>query len=113
MLKKYQRNKIMLKTSITNEHGIEEVENEIAKMVYNGDIQSSENEYITNIRHINLIKKAFNSINAAIDATESEIGYDFIEIDINDTYSYLGEITGDTIGEDIISKIFSNFCLGK
>ena len=107
------KNKIMLKTSITNEHGIEEVENEIAKMVYNGDIQSSENEYITNIRHINLIKKAFNSINAAIDATESEIGYDFIEIDINDTYSYLGEITGDTIGEDIISKIFSNFCLGK
>jgi len=107
------KNKIMLRTSITNEHGIEEVENEIAKMVYNGDIQSSENEYITNIRHINLIKKAFNSINAAINATESEIGYDFIEVDIKDAYDYLGEITGDAIGEDVIDKIFSNFCLGK
>jgi len=107
------KNKIMIRTSITNEHGIEEVEDEIAKMVYNGDIKSSENEYITNIRHINLIKKAFNSINAAINATESEIGYDFIEVDIKEAYDYLGEITGDTIGEDVIDKIFSNFCLGK
>ncbi|MDM8535046.1 tRNA uridine-5-carboxymethylaminomethyl(34) synthesis GTPase MnmE, partial [Clostridiaceae bacterium HSG29] len=105
--------KIMLRTSITNEHGIEEVENEIAKMVYNGDIKSSENEYITNIRHISLIKKTFNSIKAAINATESEIGYDFIEVDIKDAYDYLGEITGETIGEDVIDKIFSNFCLGK
>lgn len=107
------KNKVILKTSITNDHGIEEVENEIAKMVYHGEIESNENEYITNIRHIDLLKKALVSINSSIVATISEIGYDFIEVDIRDTYSYLGEITGETITDDVIDKIFSQFCLGK
>ncbi len=39
--------------------------------------------------------------------------YDFIEVDIKNIYEYLGEISGETIEEDIVSKIFSNFCLGK
>ncbi|MEA1974366.1 MAG: tRNA uridine-5-carboxymethylaminomethyl(34) synthesis GTPase MnmE, partial [Bacillota bacterium] len=107
------KNKVILKTSITNDHGIKEVENEIAKMVYHGEIESNENEYITNIRHIDLLKKALVSINSSIVATISEIGYDFIEVDIRDTYSYLGEITGETITDDVIDKIFSQFCLGK
>lgn len=107
------KDKVILKTSVMNDSGIEEVENEIAKMVYHGEVESNENEFITNIRHINALKNALNSINAGINATKSEIGYDFIEVDIKDAYNYLGEITGQTIGEDIIDKIFSKFCLGK
>jgi len=107
------KDKIILKTSVMNEHGIEAVENEIAKLVYHGEIKSKENDFITNVRHIAALKKAKNSIKAAIKATDSEIGYDFIEVDIKDAYDYLGEITGETLGEDVIDKIFSKFCLGK
>ena len=107
------KDKIILKTSVMNEHGIEAVENEIAKLVYHGEIKSKENDFITNVRHIAALKKAKESINAAIRATDSAIGYDFIEVDIKDAYDYLGEITGETLGEDVIDKIFSKFCLGK
>jgi tRNA modification GTPase len=112
-LNKLIKNKIILKTSITNEYGVEEVENEIAKMVYDGNIISKENEYITNIRQIKLLNNAFKSIESGVNATISEIGYDFIEVDIKDAYNYLSEITGEIIGEDVINKIFSQFCLGK
>lgn len=105
--------KTILKTSVMNEHGIEAVENEIAKLVYHGEIKSKENDFITNVRHIAALKKAKESMIAAIGATDSAIGYDFIEVDIKDAYDYLGEITGETLGEDVIDKIFSKFCLGK
>lgn len=107
------KDKTILKTSVMNEHGIEAVENEIAKLVYHGEIKSKENDFITNIRHIAALKKAKESMEAAILATDSAIGYDFIEVDIKDAYDYLGEITGETLGEDVIDKIFSKFCLGK
>jgi len=107
------KDKTVLKISIMNEEGIEAVENEIAKLVYHGDIKSKENDFITNIRHISALKKAKESIKAAIAATDTAIGYDFIEVDIKDAYDYLGEITGETLGEDVIDKIFSKFCLGK
>jgi len=112
-LKNLVKDKTILKTSIMNEHGIEAVENEIAKLVYHGEIESKENDFITNVRHIAALKKAKESIKAAIVATDSAIGYDFIEVDIKDAYDDLGEITGETLGEDVIDKIFSKFCLGK
>ena len=38
---------------------------------------------------------------------------DFIESDVNDAYEYLGEITGESVSDDIINEVFSRFCLGK
>lgn len=103
----------IIKTSVMNEKGIEMVEDEIAKLVYHGALHVKENDYITNIRHITALKKSKESLIAAINATHTALGYDFIEVDIKDAYNHLGEITGETLGENIIDKIFSKFCLGK
>ena len=105
--------KKIVKTSIINEKGVKLLEDEIAKMVYHGDVKSNNNDFITNIRHINSLKKALTSTKEAINATESKLGYDFIEIDIKQTYEFLGEITGESLDEDIINSIFDDFCLGK
>ena len=75
--------------------------------------KKDENTYVTNIRHKNALEKASKSITDAIQSAEMNMALDFIEVDIKDTYEFLGEISGDTLEENVIDKIFSNFCLGK
>lgn len=67
---------------------------------------------ITNLRHLDALKRARKHIANAVSAIDTET-LDLISIDLNLAYSALGEITGSTTGEDIIDAIFSKFCLGK
>lgn len=103
----------IIKISVSTGTGIEQVEKEISSLVYKGDVKKDENTYVTNIRHKNALEKASKSITDAIQSTEMNMALDFIEVDIKDTYEFLGEISGDTLEENVIDKIFSNFCLGK
>lgn len=103
----------IIKISVATGDGIEAVEKEISSLVYKGDVKKDENTYVTNIRHKDALERASHSIEDAINATKMEIALDFIEVDIKNTYEYLGEISGDTLEENVIDKIFSNFCLGK
>lgn len=103
----------IIKISILEEKGLDEIEEEIVNMVYVGNVKSRDSSFITNVRHKNSLEKALKSILDGIEATEKNLPYDLIEVDIKDCYDYLGEITGDTVDDDIVDKIFSNFCLGK
>lgn len=105
--------KKIIKTSITNELGLETIEETILEMVYGGKLKSEDSSMVTNIRHIDNLEKAYNSISDALDAVKRGLAYDFIEVDMKNCYDYLGEIIGETVEDDLIDKIFSNFCLGK
>lgn len=105
--------KKIIKVSLIEEKGLDELENEIVNMVYDGRVIQKNSSYVTNIRHKNALERALRSINEAIMAVEQEFTLDLIEVDLEDTYMFLGEITGETVAEDIIDTIFSNFCLGK
>ncbi len=107
------QSKKVIETSIEQEIGIDELEEEIVKMVYGGKIKSQENTMVTNVRHKNALENALKSIDEAIGAIERDMYFDIIAVDLNDCMEYLGEITGDKINEDVIDKIFANFCLGK
>jgi tRNA modification GTPase len=54
-----------------------------------------------------------DSIEDSIDAIQKGLPLDFVEVDVKNVWEYLGEITGDTVGEDMLDMIFANFCLGK
>ncbi len=82
-------------------------------MVFAGDVKNSSNLVITNSRHKDALFKAYNSINDAIDGIEQRLPYDFIEVDFKNIWDYLGYINGDTVQEDLLDTIFSNFCIGK
>ena len=103
----------IIKISVATGDGIEAVEKEISSLVYKGDVKKDENTYVTNIRHKDALERASKSIEDAIESTKMDMALDFIEVDIKNTYEYLGEISGDTLEENVIDKIFSNFCLGK
>lgn len=78
-----------------------------------GDIKNSDSALITNRRHKEAIACAIESVSRAISALSSDTPYDLVSIDVMDTASHLGEITGKTVSEEIVDKIFARFCLGK
>ncbi len=103
----------IIKTSLINQIGINELKDTIKNMVYSGHVFQKESTYVSNSRHIRAIENAYEAFKRAIIATESNMPYDFIEVDVRDGYEYLGQITGDSVQEDLIQQIFSQFCLGK
>jgi tRNA modification GTPase len=107
------KDRSIVKTSLLNEQGILNVEQAIVDMVYDGDISSSNEQLLSNTRHIQAVKEALKSIEAAHLATLNKMPYDFIEVDTMDCLDYLGKVTGETVEGDIVKQIFGQFCLGK
>lgn len=105
--------KDIITTSMATGQGIDKLEEAIKDMFYTGELEMDNEAVITNVRHKNQLVKAGENINEAIFAIESNMPLDCIEVDIKDCWENLGEISGDTIGEDILDKIFSEFCIGK
>jgi len=103
----------IIKTSLLNEDGILNVEQAIVDMVYDGDLASSNNQLLSNSRHIQAVKEALKSIEGALEATANSMPYDFIEVDTMDCLESLGKVTGETVEGDIVKQIFGQFCLGK
>ena len=78
-----------------------------------GEIAAENRAIITNIRHKEALTNANASILRAIDALKSDVPYDLLSIDVLDCAAHLGEITGKTVSEEVVDKIFARFCLGK
>lgn len=102
----------IIQTSVLMDEGIERLEEVIAEMVYGG-VKSQELAMVSNVRHVAALKKAKSAISDAIRVAKDGMPYDFIEVDVKNVYTYLGEITGESIEEDLMNKIFKSFCLGK
>ena len=93
--------------------GIDDLKNEITRLFNVSDLDYSHELIITNERHKDLLKK---SINYLIDAkNEINLGQpiDIVSIYVKKCTKTLGEIIGADVTQDIISKIFEKFCLGK
>lgn len=102
----------IIHTSINKNTGIEDIKSAIAKIVFKGNINLGE-VYVTSVRHNELLRKAEESIQAGIDTLNKGLPIDFASIDFRDAYMRLGEITGETVEDDIIDRIFKDFCVGK
>lgn len=106
-------NENIIEMSILNDIGVKELEESILHLFFDGEIQVTNTTLITNIRHRDLLIKARDNIESAIFDVKNAIPLDAIEIDLRNAFTQLGEITGETIGEDILDKIFKDFCIGK
>lgn len=103
----------VITTSLIEEKGVDELEKAIAELFFEGAIESSDMTYVSNARHIGLLKQAEKTIGDAIEAIHSGVPIDMVQIDLTRTWEILGEITGDTVHESLIDQLFSQFCLGK
>lgn len=105
--------KTIIETSMIENIGLSEIEESIKNMFFDGDITIDSDVMVTNMRHKNELEKALININDVIEAAKMQVPIDCIEVDLKSAWENLGKISGDTIEEDILDKIFSEFCLGK
>ncbi|MCG1138795.1 tRNA uridine-5-carboxymethylaminomethyl(34) synthesis GTPase MnmE [Staphylococcus epidermidis] len=103
----------LIQTSMLKQEGIDELEIQIKDLFFDGEVQNQDMTYVSNSRHISLLKQARQSIQDAIDAAESGIPMDMVQIDLTRTWEILGEIIGESASDELIDQLFSQFCLGK
>lgn len=99
--------------SVHHSKGIQELEDKVKNLFDIGSIQESNTNVITNIRHKDALTKALEYTTNAKNALENGIPQDMVSIDIENSISALGEIVGLTVSEEVVDRIFHNFCLGK
>lgn len=103
----------MLSLSTLTKEGLMDLEKEIVKVLGMEDIQEKDFNVISNMRHIGKIKETIQSLDDVLNAIMIDMPIDMTEIDLKKAWQTLGEITGDYHPEDLISELFSKFCLGK
>lgn len=111
IINNYSKN--IIKISALNKTGLEKLYEKITELFNLNEINLDNEILITNIRHKNIISKAIENVKMANKALSDSMPIDIITIYIKQILDDLGEITGDSVTEDIINEIFSKFCLGK
>jgi tRNA modification GTPase len=112
---RYKDNKInaIVELSAYTGDGINQLESAVEKLLFDGDIAAPGTTIITNARHEQLLDKALHGLDEAIALLRDEQPEEIIAMILRDILRDLGEITGETVTEDILSRIFSQFCIGK
>ncbi len=105
--------KEIIKTSMIEDLGIEELLERIQDIFYSGQVDMDSDIVITNIRHKDQLEKSLANIESALEDIQLEVPLDCIEVDLQDCWNNLGEISGDTISEDVLDRVFEEFCIGK
>lgn len=99
-------------SALTNE-GIETLEAAIVELVTGGSVTLADTPLVSNPRHKALLQRALAHTQAAITAQQAGLSPDLVSIDVRAAVDSLGEITGETVTEDLLDTIFSKFCIGK
>lgn len=102
-----------LPVSVKQNTGLEQLAGKLKDMFFEGANINSETAMLGNVRHQDALYHALESLQRAIAAIEGQMPEDFISMDLQQANDYLGEISGDTVDEEIIDRIFTRFCLGK
>lgn len=103
----------IVRLSARENEGINRLERAVTAIFFSGNLDSGDMTYVSNARHIHLLKKAIHSLDEALQAVEMRVPIDMIQIDIRNAWEQLGEIIGDAVSDSLIDQIFSQFCLGK
>lgn len=103
----------VLSISAKDNIGIDDLTNEVTDMFFNDEIRESNEVMITNIRHKEAIGEAINSINMVKSSIDDNMPEDFLTIDMMNAYRSLGFIIGEEVDDDLVTEIFSKFCMGK
>lgn len=103
----------IIKVSMKENQGVDELENAIKELFFHGKVELNDEVYITNARHKAALSNAKDSLNMVLDSIAMEMPEDFYSIDLMNTYEELGNILGESLGEDLVNEIFAKFCTGK
>ncbi len=103
----------IIPVSAKEELGMEQLEVCLKNMFFEGELTFNDEVYITNIRHKTALEDALSSLVMVENSIEMKMPEDFFSIDLMNAYEALGNIVGESVGEDLVNEIFSKFCTGK
>ena len=109
----YANEEEIVTTSMLNKEGIDQLEEKIAGYFFQGQMNERDATYLSNTRHIALLEKAEQALVEVQNGIEMEMPVDLIQIDFTRAWDLLGEITGDSVQDELLTQLFSQFCLGK
>jgi len=103
-----------IKISVLKNQNINHIEDRINALFFeNAGLVEQDATYLSNARHISLIEKAVESLQAVNEGLAMGMPVDLLQVDLTRTWEILGEITGDAAPDELITQLFSQFCLGK
>lgn len=102
-----------IKLSAKEKTGLDELHKLIDQVIWDNGPPSREELLITNVRHKESLTNATKAAKRVLDGLRTGISPEFLSMDMRECLSELGKIIGTNIGEDILTAIFSKFCIGK
>ena len=93
--------------------GMEELEEALRRLTETQDRDAGRRLFLTNLRHVDLVKKALEAVRRAQQSLKDGMPADCITVDLVEAWNRMGEITGETVDNELINKIFERFCVGK
>ena len=103
----------IVEVSVKDRQGMDDFYQWIETMFFQGKLDFNDQIYITNIRHKTAVSEAVESLKMVIQSIKDGMPEDFFSIDLMNAYESLGTIIGESVGEDLVNTIFSDFCMGK
>ncbi len=110
---RYTERENIIFISVRENEGIDRLTERFREMFLSGGVEMKESVLINNTRHKNMLSKAAEALDRAAVTIQTRMPEDFISMDLQDALTALGEITGDSVDDEIIDRIFTRFCLGK
>ncbi len=112
-IKELLGDRFILKLSIKNDDSTIKIEDYIKKMFFNGEIRQKNEIYLSNIRHINAVKAAKEVMLEVDRDIKNKVFLDLIEVNLEEVLNEISKITGVITTEDVLDRVFSEFCIGK
>lgn len=102
-----------LRLSVMENKSVLKVEKLIIDLFFDGELQISSETVLSNLRHINALKEAKKDLIEVNESLNEKVFLDLIEVDLENVIAHISEITGAITTEDILDRVFSDFCIGK
>jgi tRNA modification GTPase len=106
-------NEHIINISVKNKIGIDKLAEEVKRLFVDEKLLADDYTLISNARHIGKLEETKIALQQALESAENQIPIDMVEIDLRKAWTSLGEITGENTSDDLITTLFSKFCLGK
>lgn len=98
--------KISTKTGAGIDKLLEKISEKVGKIDY-------EMEFVRDEREADILRRAVKNLESARETIKNNVGIDFVSVDLQAALELCGELTGESVTEDVINEIFSKFCIGK
>ena len=112
-LEAYLTDEPVFSVSVLTNEGLDQLEQAIADLFFGGKTTDKDASYLSNTRHIALLENAAHALSEVIEGIEAGMPVDLVQIDMTRCWDYLGEVVGDSVQDELITQLFSQFCLGK